>query len=301
MINFIIIFLCLSAGILAQRYLHLPKDSYKAINTWLIYIALPAISFRYLPHIQFTSNLLLPAIAPIIVWLGGWVFSHYYGKANQLPRLSIGSMKLSTGLSNTSFIGFPLVAAYFGEEQIGIAIICDQITFLLLATAAIIVAIRSSGKHELSFLLMMRKIFTFPALPACIVALVLPRFINISPVEPLFEKLASTVAPLALFSIGLQLDFTGWRSERKHITAALLYKLILAPALVLIVALILQLKGIEARIGIFEAAMATLVSSGIVVAQYELDKKLSGLIIGVGILFSFITTALWYWVIVQLL
>jgi malate permease and related proteins len=299
--NFILIFLCFAAGILLRRYARLPTDGYKAINAWLIWLALPAVSFKYLPNIQLSSNLLLPAIAPVIVWCGGWLFSHLYSRANKLDKPTSGSMKLSTGLSNTSFIGFPLVAAYFGDAQIGIAIICDQVTFLLLATAAIIVGIHSSASHELSAGTVIKKIFSFPALPACIAALTLPRFIDLTPVNPLFDKLASTVAPLALFSIGLQLNLTGWRKELEHITAALIYKLLIAPALVLIVALFLHANGMEARIAVFEAAMATLVSSAIVAGEYNMNPKLSGLVISIGIILSFITTALWYGVIVYLL
>jgi malate permease and related proteins len=299
--NFILIFLCLIAGVLLRRSGKLPADAYKAINAWLIYIALPAVSFKYLPGIQFSSRLLLPAIAPVVVWCGGWLFSHFYSKANRLDRKTTGSLKLSTGLSNTSFVGFPLVAAYFGDAQIGIAVICDQVTFLLLATAAIIVGIRASATHQLSFGMVIKKIFSFPALPACIAALVLPRYIDLSPVNPLFDKLALTVAPLALFSIGLQLNLEGWRKEIKHITAALVYKLLIAPALVLAIALLFRFHGMEAKIGVFEAAMATLVSSGIVAAEYHLNPKLSSLIISIGIMLSFLTTALWYQVIIRFL
>jgi predicted permease len=299
--NFLLIFLCLVVGILLRRFSRLPADSYKAINAWLIWLALPAVSFKYLPHIQFSTNLFLPAMAPVIVWCGGWLFSHFYAKRNKLDQPTTGSLKLSTGLSNTSFIGFPLVAAYFGEAQIGIAIICDQVTFILLATAAIIVGIRSSSSHRLTGIVVLRKIFSFPALPACIAALTLPRFVDFSAVDPLFERLASTVAPLALFSIGFQLDLSGWQKEMKHITAALFYKLLLAPALVLLVALIFKVNGIEAKIAVFEAAMATLVSSAIVAAEYEMNPKLSGLIISIGILFSFITSFLWFHVITYFL
>jgi predicted permease len=113
-------------------------------------------------------------------------------------------------------------------------------------------------------------------------------------VNPLFDKLASTVAPLALFSIGLQLNLEGWRKEVRHISAALFYKLLIAPALVLLIVILLHANGMEAKVAVFEAAMATLVSSAIVAGEYNMNPKLSGLIISIGILLSFITTALWY-------
>jgi len=46
-----------------------------------------------------------------------------------------------------------LIAAYFGEKYISIAIICDQVTFLYLATAEIVVAIKVQNKLcQLSYL-----------------------------------------------------------------------------------------------------------------------------------------------------
>jgi predicted permease len=56
------------------------------------------------------------------------------------------------------------------------------------------------------------------------------------------------------------------------------------------------LKGITPQIAIFEAAMPTLVSSAIVADEYDLNPRLSNLIIGVGIILCFATTAGWWYV-----
>lgn len=297
MANFFLIFICISFGIFLRYRNLLPADAHKGINAWIIYLALPAVSFKYLPHIQWSNDLLFPVAGPVIVWLGGWVYSRLYASANKLDKPTEGALKLSTGLANTSFLGFPLVAAWFGAEYVGIAVICDQVTFMLLATAGIIVAINSSGTHRLSLTIVLKRLFSFPPFWGCIAALTLGRFVDISPLDPLFNTLAATVGPLALFSIGLQLRFAGWRNELKHISFALLYKLLLAPLLVLVVALLWGLKGTIAQVTVFEAAMATLLSSGIVAEQYGVRPQLSSLIIGIGIVLSFFTTALWWCII----
>jgi predicted permease len=287
-------------GILFRRYGGLPHDAHKAINAWIIYLALPAVSFKYLPHLQWSSNLLMPVIAPVIVWLGAWIYTSIYAKVSRIHKATEGGMKLTSGLSNTSFIGFPLIMAYFSESDIGTAIICDQVTFTLLSSAGIIVALNSSKKQQLSITPVIKKVLSFPPLIGCVLALTLPQFIDLSPAEPLFEKLSSTVGPLALFSIGLQLRFNGWRGEIKHLSVALFYKLLLAPALVLAVVLLLGLHDNVAKISVFEMAMPTLLTSGVVADEYGLNQKLCNLIIGVGILLSFITTALWF-AVIQLL
>jgi predicted permease len=188
------------AGILFRRSGTLPKDTYKGINAWLIYMALPAVSFKYLPHIQWSSNLLLPALAPVAVWLCGWLYVTFYTRRQKhTSKATQGGMKLVAGLSNTSFVGFPLIMAYFSKAELGIAIICDQVTFMLLSTIGIVIAIRSSQQQKLTFALVAKKVLTFPPLLACVGALVIPRYINVSPLDPLFDKLADTVGPLALF------------------------------------------------------------------------------------------------------
>lgn len=294
MANFILIGLCIIAGILFRKSKALPKDAHKGINAWIIYIALPAVSFKYLPHIVWTKDLLVPALAPICVWLFGWLFITIYAQFNQLSRASSGGLKLVSSLSNTSFIGFPLIIAYFSEKELAIAIICDQITFTLLSTIGIIVAIRSSQQQKLNAKLVLKKVLTFPPLIGCILALILPRYFDLSSLDILFDKLAGTVGPLALFSIGLQLKFGGWFSEIKHISFALFYKLILAPLCIFIIAIFLGINGMIAKITIFEMAMPTLLTAGVVADQYNLNPKVANLVVGIGILLSFITTGIWW-------
>jgi predicted permease len=294
MANFILIGLCILAGILFRKSKSLPKDAHKGINAWIIYIALPAVSFKYLPQIIWTKDLLFPALAPICIWMFGWLFITLYSRVRSISKATSGGLKLTSSLSNTSFVGFPLIVAYFSEKELAIAIICDQVTFILLSTIGIIVAIRSSQNQKLSPKVVLKKVLTFPPLIGCVLALTLPHFVNLSALNPLFDKLAGTVGPLALFSIGLQLKFGGWFSELKHISFALLYKLIFAPLMVLLIALVLDLNGIITKITIFEMAMPTLLTSGVVADQYNLNPKLSNLVIGIGILLSFITTGLWW-------
>jgi predicted permease len=294
MANFLLIAICIFAGILFRKYGTLPKDAHRGINAWIINIALPAVSFKYLPTIHFRSELIFPLVSPIIIWCCGWMYFVWYAKKQQLNKATLGGLKLTGSLSNTSFIGFPLVIAYFSEKEIATAILCDQVTFALLSTIGIVVAIRSAGNERLDLLLVFKKVFTFPPIWGFILALSIPRVIDISALHPLFDKLAATVGPLALFSIGLQLKFGGWFAEIKHISIALLYKLIFAPLLVMLAAVALGLTGMVPKIAIFEAAMPTLLTSGIVATQYNLNPKLSNLIVGVSIVFCFFTTSIWW-------
>lgn len=286
---------------LLRRSNVLPEGSHKGINTWLIYLALPAVSFKYLPHIQWSHNLLLPALSPVVVWLCGWMFVRLYASKTGIDKRTEGGMKLGAGLSNTSFVGFPLIIAFFGEHELGTGIICDQVTFTLMSTAGVIVAIHSSGIGKLSAGLLLGKLVRFPPFIACVSALILPRFINLDPLNPLFNQLAATVAPLALFSVGLQLSFTGWQKEWKKIAAVLCYKLVLAPLVILAIFVLMRWKGAVAQVTLFEAAMPSFVSSAVIAEQYDLNPRLLNLVVGIGIPLSLLTTAAWHYIVQALL
>ncbi len=297
MVPFILIAVCILGGMLLRQSKLLPADAHKGINAWIIYFALPAVSFKYLPHVHWDKNLLLPVAAPVLIWLAGWIYIRVYASRTRLDRTTEGGLKLMSGLSNTSFIGFPLVAAWFGEQYIGTAILCDQVTFILLSTAGIIVAMNSSDQHQLNAAAIFKRLIRFVPFLACIAALLLPRLADISYLDALFDRLASTVGPLALFSIGLQLQFKGGKEQAGLVSAAIIYKLILAPTLVLLLVLICGGTGTTAQVTVFEAAMPTLVSAGIVAEQFNLRPKLCSLIIGIGIVLGFLTTTLWYYII----
>ncbi|MGX5688724.1 AEC family transporter [Arcticibacter tournemirensis] len=296
MTNFILIAGSLLAGLIFNFSRTLPKGSYRSINAWVLYIALPALSLKYIPAIEWNMDMLFPAIAPVIVWAGAWLSIKIYARFNPINNATRGCLKLSLGLSNTSFLGFPLIVAYFSEKELSIAIISDQVNFILLSTVGIISALRASEKEELSTKVILEKAIKFPPFIAFIAALILPRFVDISPVNPLLDKLIATVGPLALFSIGLQLKFSKWRAEVKNLSFGLIYKLMIAPALVLLVALLFGFKGPVAQISLFEAAMPTLVTGSLLADQYKLNAQLSNLMVGLGILFAFISTAFWWYV-----
>ena len=297
MANFLLIGICILVGLLVRRYTAIPADAYKGVNALIINLALPAVAFKYLPHIQWTKSLILPAAMPVIVWLCGWVYIKAYAAKAKLNKQSECGLQLVTWLSNTSFVGCPLIIAWFNDDALGIAVICDQVTFMLLATAGIVVAMNASEKHTLSAGAVLKKMFSFPPFVGCVAALVLPLFLNLSPFDPLFDMLAATVAPLALFSIGLQLKFDGWRRELNHLAVSFLYKLVLAPLIIFSIVYFLGMKGVIPQISIFESAMPSHLTATIVASEYNLNPKLTSLVAGIGIVMSFVTTALWYFII----
>lgn len=295
MINFVLIAVCIIAGMIFKSTKTIHPDAHKGINTWVLYLALPAVSFKYLPKVQWSLEMLFPILSTVLIAVGSSILVLFYSRIKNYSRRSRSTMELASGYSNTSFIGFPLIAAFYGEQYLSIAIICDQTMFLMLSTMGIITALKGGSKSgKISSIFILKRLFTFPPFLGCISALILSQFFNLDFAEPLFDKLAATVAPLALFSVGLQLKFNGWRKLMPQISTSMLYKLILAPLCVLLLALVFDIKEDIAKISIFEAAMPTVITSSIIAEQFRLNTKLINLIIGISIIVGFVTTGIWF-------
>jgi len=290
--NFILIIFCLAAGIISRKFNWVAKDGYKALNAWVLYFGLPAISFNFLPKLTWDNSLLFTMIVPIIVFTGSILFFYGIEKVSNLSKRTSHTLMLIAGLSNTSFVGFPLITAYYGVEALPIGIVSDQMTFFLLSTVGVVVAMKGSLKRNKSvdFKFILKRVFTFPPLIGCVLALIVPRIIDLSFLDDFFKIIGSTVSPLALFSIGLQLNFSIVKSEIPNITYALIYKLIIAPAIIILLALWIGVRGEIIQVSIFEMAMPSLVATSIILSQFKLNSKVGNSIIGLSIPLGLLTT-----------
>lgn len=303
MSNFILIIFCLAAGIISRRFNWVAKDGYKALNAWVLYFGLPAISFNYLPKLSWDNNLLFTMLGPVLVLTGSLIFFYIVEKVTRISKRTSHTLMLIAGLSNTSFVGFPLITAYFGTNALPIGIVSDQMTFFLLSTVGVVVAMKGSlkKKNTVDFRFILKRVFTFPPLIGCLLALTLGRMVDLSSLDDFFRILGSTVSPIALFSIGLQLNFGIVKSEIPNISYALVYKLIFAPAIVILVAFMMGLKGEIVQVSIFEMAMPSLVATSIILSQFKLNSKVGNSVIGMSIPLGLLSTYFWYQVLITFL
>jgi predicted permease len=296
--NFILIFLCISVGIIFSKLRILPADAYKSVNAWVLYVALPALSLRYIPEIEWSAQLLLPFLGPWVIWTGAWLFVRIYDCKKRLSTASRTALLVTCGLGNTGFLGFPMVSAFYGESAIHYAVVFDQVTFIIFATLGVITIIKSSSEKSgnLNFWYFVKKVFRFPPLLGCLTALILSRFMDISVANPLLDKLVATMSPMALFSIGLQLKLGEIKHEWRLLSTGIFYKLVLAPCLVLLLALILHSTGDIGRISVFEAGMSSHITVSLLAGQYNLNPRYCSLVVGLGIVMGFLTSTIWFFI-----
>ncbi|MBW7887304.1 MAG: AEC family transporter [Bacteroidetes bacterium] len=298
MVNFLLIALCLSAGWFFRTKNILPADAHKGINIWILYIALPATALFYIPQITWNHEYFLPILMPFVVWIGAWIFLKIISQFISINAETFAALLLTSGLGNTSFVGFPLTQAYFGSDGLRVAVVCDQLSFITLSTFGVITAMHAAHKGTIQVTMLLKKIISFPPVLAFIAALLLPLKIDLSPLNPLFEKLAATLIPLALFSVGLQIRFAELKNEKKFLLQGLIYKLFIAPIIIFGIAYAAQLKGITAQTAVFESGMAPMVTSAILAGEYQLNPRLATLMVSIGIVVSLATTFVWWKILV---
>lgn len=294
MANITLLAICLIMGIIIRTMGRLPENSSIPLNGYIIYLALPAAAIRYIHDLQLEVSLLLTALMAWLLFLAGWAFFIGIARLLKLSRAATGALVLVGGLGNTSFVGLPMIEAWYGKEFLGIGIIADQLgSFLVLSTLGVLAAnIYSSGGS--SPRQMARKVLLFPPFQALCLAFLL-RPVPFHPVVvTVLQKLAETIAPVALFSVGLQLHLGNARSLAKPLLAGLAWKLLLGPAM--IAALYIGVVGASGKpvmVTIFEAAMPPMITAGIVAVEHDLEPQLVALLLGIGIPLSFLT--LWGW------
>lgn len=286
-------------GFLLGKSHAFPPLSYKALNQFVIYISLPAIALYYIPKLEISTKLLFPLG---VAWLGfalSFVFFSVFGKLFNWSKKLTGCLIITAGLGNTSFVGFPLVEAIYGKEGLETAIIVDQPgSFVVVSTLAVLVAILFSRGTATSGEIM-KKVLFFPPFIAFSMAVLL-NVINIDfplVLQSVFQRLGSTVTPIALVAVGMQLDFEAKSKHWKFLSLGLFFKLIITPAFFYVLYVsILKAGGLEIKVSVFEAAMAPMITGTIVASTYGLKPKLSSMMIGFGIPISFITLIFWYYV-----
>lgn len=295
MANIILLAVCLLAGVGLRKTGRFPANTPSALNGFIIHISLPALAILHIHNLKLDGSLLLTAAMAWLLFGLAWPLFHFSGKLLKLPRRTIGALVLVGGLGNTSFVGLPMIEAYYGKEFLGIGIIADQLgSFMVLSTLGILAAtVYSSG--DASPGQMLRKIILFPPFQALILALLLRPVSFPAWSVTILEKLGSTLTPLALVSVGFQLQFGGLKAVLKPLAAGLGYKLLLGPALIyLLYVVLLGATGSVTQITIFEAAMAPMITAGIIAIDHELDPPLVGMMVGIGIPLSFLTLHFWH-------
>jgi predicted permease len=301
--NIVLLLLCFGLGIALRTSGRLPAGAPAALNGFVVNVSLPALTLVTVQGLSLQPQIALAALMPWTLFAIGVAFFWGVGRVLHLPRSTTGALMLTGGLANTSFVGLPMIETWYGREYMGVGIVIDQLgSYLVLSTVGILVAgICRDTSARLDWRAVARKIAGFAPFVALVVAFALRPFELPEGALTILRRLADTLVPLALVSVGFQLRLSQIRGRIPVLAIGLGFKLVLGPALVLLLLVgLLGQTGTVIKVTVFEAAMGSMIGAAIVAMDHDLDPSLVTLMVGLGIPLSFLTLPGWWWLLERL-
>jgi len=291
---FVIISLIVVGRLLGPLF---PASAPEVLNRVVIMLCLPALIFIHVPSLEPGVALLPLVIVPwallavsigTVVLLARWL---------ELRREAVAVLLLLLPLGNTSFLGFPLVEALLGADQVRYAVVYDQFgSFLIVCTHALFVLAWFGSGQRPAFGDMARRIATFPPFIALVGALLLGNAWFPDWLMDLAQNFADMLLPLVTLAIGMSLRLRLVPEYRRPLFIGLLSKLVLLPAVALGLILLLDTRPDIARVALMEASMPPMITAAALLTAARLAPPLASALVAWGVLLSALTVPLWYFV-----
>lgn len=294
--NFIVIITYLLIGMALKRIPAFPAETGNVLNLFVIYVSLPALVLLNIPELVFSKALLAPAFMPWGALLFSCAAVILISKLFKWDRSVTGCLLLMIPLGNTSFLGIPMVKAFFGDQGIAYAVLYDQLgSFPALVTyGSLILALYGTKGSKPTAKSVLKKVIAFPPFIALVLAFTFRPFSYPPILLNLLKVLSSTLVPVVMIAVGFQLILRLNRKITFQLGVGLFLKLILTPLAALLICKIGGLEGKAVQVSIFEAGMPPMVSAGALAILADLSPALTAALVGIGIIVSFATLPVLY-------
>jgi predicted permease len=295
--NFILIILCVGLGYLFQKLSVFPEKTSEILNKFVIYISMPAMILLEIPTMKISLTMIIPIVVAWSVMILTAIITFYISRWLKFSREVTGALMLVTVLGNTSFLGIPLMNAYYGQEAMAYLLIYDQLgTFIFLISYATFILSFYSNSGKTNFKVITFKVVTFPPFLSLVVGLFFMGTSFSPMILHILKTFSGTIVPLVLVAVGLQLQFKIPKDDIKPFFVSSVLKLVVGPLIAFVICFIFGWHGLAAKVSIMEAAMPAMITAGAMASIAGLAPRLCSAIVGYGILFSFGTTAILYYI-----
>lgn len=293
--NIFQIFVFFIIGYIARKLNIIPQSYSQAYINFIMNIGFPALVIYNIYNLKFGFD-----VVGIVIL--GWIsifltigISFIVSKMLKLNKETTSTFILMATFANTGFLGYPFVHSFYGDEGLRYGVIFDNISMFLpiFLLSPFIISYAKEGAVKLN----LKDLILFPPFIALVVAILLKPF-NVSDIFlNILNRLGMTVIPLVLFAVGLNLRFSNIKNKLKLTVLILFIKHFISPAILLTILILLNFHiSLPYKVSILQLAMPPMVLASIYVIQADLDKDLAISSVALGIIFSFITVPLWFFV-----
>jgi predicted permease len=285
----------------------LPENTDQSLADFVFTIAIPLLIFRTVATADFSGGSAPELWAAYyigftITWIAGsLVIRRLFGRDARAGLVA----GVSAAYSNALLVGIPLIIAAYGEEgaaaiSLLIAVhlpILMTVSAILIERAQVIDGVAESAAHVG---VVARGIARNLALNPIVIGLfagILWRLTGLpisGPGGAVINRLADVAATLALFSVGMNLRKYGVSGHVAPALALAFLKLVLMPAIVLVVVRhVIVLPTVWANAMVIAAACPTGVNAWLVASRFKTGQALASNSITLTTGLAVVTTSLW--------
>ena len=256
-------FALVACGYLAARARRVPGSAVGALNTFVLYFALPAMMFRFASGAPLSAIANLPVFGAYaltgVVVLALTAFGLRWGNRDKWPDAAFGA--LAASWANWGYMGIALLPALLGERAIATLMAAGIADLTVVVSVSLALAARASGGKRSTFAATTSALAGVArnpliwAIGAGMAASGLELRLPVA-IDEFLRLLGTAAGPVALFAIGVTL----YRPHKARIRAETLIivatKLLVHP--ILCAAIAIHLFGVDresARVLILMAAL----------------------------------------------
>lgn len=296
------IFLLIGLGLLVRWRNILPRDQTVAIfNQAVINLTLPATVFLGLMNIkQFSWELIkIPIIAVLVIGASGAVAALIAHRL-RLRRATAGAVVVTSMCGSTGFFGAPIFAALAKSnpqaygQTVGMASLYSEIGSLIpLLTLVTIVAAAYGEKQAFRPKQMLIGLFRFLPFIALLLGFIFwPETHGANfplSIRGTLGFLSSATVMLTMLALGMTITIRDFSQYLRSVLSVNAIKLVFAPLLAVVLAIVFGLDQQARFVVIFESALPAIVIAIAYANQYKLDVELASTAVFTTFVFSLIT------------
>lgn len=289
-----VLFLLIVIGFIAGRANLISEKGQKDITQLVLYITMPATIFSAM-QLEMnqerlnTSFVILGVVifCYVVMFIAGFLVSR---------RLSLSKgqkdiFQTALLLSNTSFMGYPIILSLLGPDALFYAVVGAGFIFEIVSWSVGVYLISRNGLETTGF--NWKKVLFSPGILSIIIGLIFFIF-QWSVPEPLnsvIDTMSPATSPLAMIVIGLMLSRSNINEafKNKYLYIAAAFKLLIVP---FIITMVLKLFGLTGPALVIPAMMISMPTASYVAMfsnNYGNDAKFASQIVFLSSLMSMIS------------
>lgn len=287
------IFCLILIGYAVQRFNVIGRDAFIEINKLVFVLFLPLVLFQSIYHtdlrVSFNLELILFALAGLVAVMLASMLAVKY--VDDDPRKK-GVMVQAMYRSNFILFGLPIVSSLYSDIGVTSIMISFIVPFQAIFSVIVLEYYRG-GKFDLFNTV--KKLLSNPMMIGTALALLMMAFHITLPIfaDKVIANLSGVATPLALLVLGGTFQFQELHKNTKHITVVVLTRLVIAPSIILSLAVLLGYRGIEL------VTLMVLFASPVAVSSYSMamvmdgDSELASQLVLVSTMFSIVSVCAW--------